>query len=79
MLHKLLSFVVSYGEDVFPNLRVALQILIAIAVSIGSCEHLFIKLKLILTYLRTSMGLDRLSDLALLSIERAIVAHINFD
>ncbi|KAI0238987.1 hypothetical protein LSAT2_010259, partial [Lamellibrachia satsuma] len=51
-----------------PNLHVALQILIMIAVSIASCEHSFSKLKLTLMYLRASMGQDRLSDLALLSI-----------
>ena len=47
---ELLSFIISYGEDVFPNLIVALQILMTIAVSIASCERSFSKLKLILSY-----------------------------
>ena len=38
------SFIVSNGEDVFPTLRVALQILITIAVLIASCECSFSKL-----------------------------------
>lgn len=46
-----LSFIISYGQVVFPNLRVALQIHLIISVSIYSCEHLFSKSKLILTYL----------------------------
>ena len=76
---ELLSFVVSYGEDVFPNLRVALQILTTIAVSIASCERSFGNLMLILTNLRASMEQDRLSDLALRSIERETVEQHNFD
>lgn len=34
---ELLSFIVSYEDDVFPNLRIALQILLTIAVSTASC------------------------------------------
>ena len=76
---ELLSFIVSYGEDVFPNLRVALQILLTIAVSIASCERSFSKLKIILSYLRASMGQDRLSDLALMSVEKEVLEQIDFD
>ena len=74
----LLLFIISYGEDVFPNLRVSLQILLTISVSIASCERSFSKLKLILCYLRVSMGQDCLNDLALLSIERKIFEEIDF-
>lgn len=76
---ELLSFIVSFGDDVFPNLRIALQILLTIAVSIASCERSFSKLKLILSHLRTSMGQDRLCDLALLSVEKETVEKIDFD
>ncbi|ESN96815.1 hypothetical protein HELRODRAFT_153387, partial [Helobdella robusta] len=65
--------------DVFPNLRVALQILLTIAVSIASCDRSFSKLKIILSYLRASMGQDRLSDLALMSVEREVLEQIDFD
>ncbi len=75
----LLSFIVSYGDDVFPNLRIALQILQTISVSIASCERSFSKLKLILSYLRASMGQDRLCSLALLSVERETLEKIDFD
>ena len=51
----------------------------SIAVSIASCERSFSKLKLILSYLRSSMGQDRFSNLALLSIERETVECINFN
>ena len=61
----LLGFIVSFGDDVFPNLRISLEILLTIPVSIASCERSFSKLKLILSYSRASMGQNRLSDLAL--------------
>ncbi|XP_053101887.1 52 kDa repressor of the inhibitor of the protein kinase-like [Hemicordylus capensis] len=68
---QLLEFIVQYGYDAtFPNLRIAVQIILTIAISVASCERSFSKLKLILSCLRTSMGQDRLCDLALLSIER---------
>ncbi|GLV33409.1 hypothetical protein CBL_21208, partial [Carabus blaptoides fortunei] len=56
----LLGFIVSYGDDVFPNLRISLQIHLTLAILIASCEGSFSKLKLILSYLRASMGQDRL-------------------
>ena len=74
-----LDFILSYGDDVFPNLRIALQILLTIAVSIASCERSFSKLKLILSYLRASMGQQRLVDLAILSIERETLESTDFD
>ena len=69
-----------YGdENVFLNLRVAIQIMLTVAISIASCERSFSKLKLILPYLRATMGQARLSALALLSIERDEADNINFD
>jgi hypothetical protein len=75
-----LQFIVKYGDrSVFPNLRVAMQMMLTIAISIASCERSFSKLKLILTYLRASMGQGRLADLALLSVERKVTEQTNFD
>ena len=68
---ELLDFIIQYGDkSVFPNLRVAIQILLIIAVSLARCERSFSELKLILSPLRASMGQDRLTDLTLLSIEK---------
>ena len=76
----LLTFVVEYGdENVFPNLWIALQILLIVVVSIASCERPFSKLKLILSYLRSSMSQKRLCDLTLLSIERNETKKTNFN
>ena len=75
----LLGFIVSFGDDVLPNLRISLQILLTIPVSIASCERSFIKLKLILSYSRASIGQDRLSDPALLSVERETLEKTDLD
>lgn len=77
---ELLEFIVQYGdESVFPNLRISIQILLTIAISIASCERSFSKLKLILSYLRATMGQERLCDLALLSIEREETEKTDFE
>ena len=77
---ELLEFIVQYGdESVFANLRIAIQIILTIAISIASCEKSFSKLKLILSYLRASMGQGRLCDLALLSVEREETEKTDFD
>jgi hypothetical protein len=75
----LLRFIVSYGDNVFPNLCTILQILLTVGVSAASCERSFSKLKLIHSYLRSSMSQERLSNLAILSIEREVTEKINFD
>ncbi|XP_066944543.1 uncharacterized protein [Macrobrachium rosenbergii] len=77
---KLIQFIIQYGvENVFPNLRVAIQLMLTVAISIASCERSFSKLKLTIAYLRTSVGQGRLNALAFLSIEREEVELINFD
>ena len=77
---ELLSFIISYGDDAcIPESPHCTTILITIAVSIANCERSFSKLKLILSYLRSSMRQDRFSNLALLSIERETLECINFD
>lgn len=45
----------------------------------ASCERSFSKLKLIKTYLRSTMKQDRLSDLAILSIEKEMFESIDYD
>ena len=76
---ELLRFITSFGDrDVFPNLATVLQILLTIGVSVASCERSFSKLKLIHTYLRSTMSQERLTNLAILSIERETAAQIDF-
>ena len=58
--------------EIFPNLFIALRILLTFPISVASAERSFSKLKLIKNYLRSTMGQDRLSALALISIENKI-------
>ncbi len=56
----------------FPELTKLVRIAMTIAVSTAHCEWSFSALKRIKMYLRSTMGEDRLTDLAILSIEREI-------
>uniref|UniRef100_A0A8C6WU32 TTF-type domain-containing protein n=1 Tax=Neogobius melanostomus TaxID=47308 RepID=A0A8C6WU32_9GOBI len=58
--------------DVYPNLSIALRLLLTLPVTVASGERSFSALKLIKTYLRTTMSQERLSALALLSIEQKV-------
>ena len=62
--------------DIVPNTVIALRILLTLPVSVASGERSFSKLKLIKTYLRTSMLQERLVGLATLSIEHDIARDI---
>uniref|UniRef100_H3ACY8 HAT C-terminal dimerisation domain-containing protein n=1 Tax=Latimeria chalumnae TaxID=7897 RepID=H3ACY8_LATCH len=63
----------------YPNIEVALRICLALPVTVASCEWSFSKLKLVKNYLRSSIGQQRLSNLAILSIEHTLTSSINFD
>ena len=65
-----LESLLQYGRDVFPTLCVSYRLLLTIAFSVASCERSFSKLKLIKTYLRSSMSQERLTNLAFISIEK---------
>jgi hypothetical protein len=56
----------------FPNLFIVLRIFLTLPVSVASGERSFSKLKLIKTYLRTSMTQERFNDLGLLAIEKEL-------
>ena len=65
--------------DNFPNLVIALNILLRFPVSVASAERSFSKLKLILTHLRSTMGQDRLSDLAIIAIEKKVAYLVELE
>ena len=68
----------SHLHEVFPNVSVALRVVLTIPVTVASGERSFSKLKLIKTYLRASMKQDRLNGLALLSIENAVASELDY-
>ena len=63
----------------FPNLVKLLQISLTIAVSTAECERSFSALKRIKTFLRSTMSEQRLTDLALLSIEKQLSQNLPLD
>lgn len=63
----------------FLNTEIALRIFLTFPISVASNERAFSKLKLIKSYLRSSMSQDRLNSLAVLSIEKALAKQLNFD
>jgi len=75
----LLRFILSDDDNVFPNLSTIIQILLTVDVSVASCERSFSKLKLIHSYLHSSRSQEKLSNLAILSIEREVTDKIYFD
>ena len=62
-----------------PSLFLCLKLYLTVVISIACCEKSFSKLKLIKSYLRSTMGESRLSALAILSIESDFVEMLSFE
>lgn len=58
--------------NTFPNLSVTLRIFLTMPVTVAHGERSFSKLKIIKNYLRSSMSQNRLTNLAVISIEKDI-------
>ena len=63
--------------SLYPNIVIALKLLLTIPVSVASAERSFSKLKIIKNYHRSTMTQDRLNDLAIISIEKDIAKEID--
>lgn len=66
-------------NDFFPNVSIALRILLTLPISVATAERSFSKLKLIKNYLRSTMAQERLSDLATISIEHKVGEHLDHE
>ncbi|KAK9697609.1 hypothetical protein RND81_08G048500 [Saponaria officinalis] len=66
-------------KDCYPNIWIAYRIIFTIPVSVASAERSFSKLKLIKSYLRSTMSHDRLNGLTMISIERDMVKHLDYE
>jgi hypothetical protein len=62
----------------FSNISITLRIMLTILVTSSCVKISFSKLKLIKTYLRNKLNQDKLSDLALISIEQEISNSIDY-
>lgn len=65
--------------DIFPNTFVSLRILLTLPVSVASGERSFSKLKLIKTYLRSTLSQERLCGLSTLAIESDTLKSVDSD
>ena len=62
-----------HKRPVYPNIWRLLGLFAILPVSVASAERSFSVLKLIKTYLRNSMGDERLSSLALINIHKSMI------
>ena len=73
-----LKYLSDSSDDLCPNLKTAIQVLLSIECSVAGCERCHSKLRLIKTYLRSTMTQRRFQDLALLSIEKERTRDLDF-
>ncbi|CAN0847920.1 Zinc finger MYM-type protein 1 [Linum grandiflorum] len=74
---EILNFLKSI--DCFPNAIIVYRILLTIPVTVASAERSFSKLKLLKTYLRSTMTQERLNGLAMVAIENSILEDIKIE
>ncbi|XP_073151891.1 uncharacterized protein [Henckelia pumila] len=65
-------------DGCFPNAQIAYKILLTIPVTVASAERSFSKLKLIKTFLRSTMSQEILNGLAMLSIEKEVTERLDY-
>ncbi len=65
--------------EIYPNFWTALRIALTLPVTVAQAERSFSKLKLIKSYLRSTMSQERLTGLAIISINHSIGEQILYD
>ncbi|XP_019217041.1 uncharacterized protein LOC106097293 [Oreochromis niloticus] len=65
--------------EIYPNMWVALRIFATLPVTVAAAERSFSKLKLIKTYLRSTMMQERLSGLSIISINHVVSNQLSYD
>ena len=66
-------------HDCFPNASIAYRIMLTIPVTVASAERSFSKLKLLKSYLRSTMTQERLNDLAMIALESDMLEKIDYE
>ncbi|XP_025425056.1 zinc finger MYM-type protein 1-like [Sipha flava] len=66
-------------QEIYPNITTSLRIVLTIPVTVASAERSFSKLKLIKNHLRSTMSNERLTGLALLSIESHLAQELDLE
>lgn len=66
-------------HDCFPNASIAYRVLLTIPVTVASAERSFSKLKLLKSYMRTTMTQQRLNDLTIIALESEVLEKIDYE
>ena len=66
-------------HDFFPNAMIAYRVLLTIPVTVALAEKSFSKLKLLKSYLRSTMSQERLNGLALIAIENGLLESVDYE
>ena len=66
-------------QSMMPDVVTCYMLFLTLPVTVASCERSFSELRMVKNYLRSSCGQDRLSGLALLSIESKVARSLNLD
>ncbi len=66
-------------SEIYPNFWTALRIALTLPVTVAQAERSFSKLKLIKSYLRSTMSQERLTGLSIISINHSIGEQISYD
>ena len=64
--------------DSFLNVYIAYKILLTIPITVATAENSFLKLKLLKSYIKSTMLQDRLNELAILSIESEVLELLDY-
>uniref|UniRef100_A0A3Q0SEZ9 TTF-type domain-containing protein n=1 Tax=Amphilophus citrinellus TaxID=61819 RepID=A0A3Q0SEZ9_AMPCI len=67
------------SRDIIQEIYPASRLLMTMPLTVASAERSFSKLKLIKTYLRSSMSSDRLTQLAVIAVENRVARSISYD
>ena len=79
VLNVLKLIVSSHMMSSIPELATACVLFVTLPVTVASAERSFSNLKILKTYLRSTISQDRLDGLALLSIENECAKQLNID
>ena len=66
-------------HDCFPNASITYRVLLTIPMTVASAERSFSKLKLLKSYMRTTMTQERLNDLTTIALEGDMLEKINYE
>ena len=66
-------------HDCFPNATIAYRVMLTIPVTVASAERSFSKLKLLKSYLCSTMTQERLNDLAMIALEGDLLEKIDYE